>query len=230
MGQHNAHDPGQWVDFGYVDEAAFTQPPAEPSANEPAFSAQPLDGYTVIAEEFVIDDKAMADWYAANPSLGHRVTTAYIDAHHEQHPGEPSLTRMLSDGVRRGGGRGAQAGRIILDEVRHSNGERVDVDEFERFLGADLGFELTEWQEEVWRRAFGTDQPLRVIGAFDGNVYVGPPSEWYAEQFLSAAIWDEVARTPRADAEMLNRVIDDLATDVTAKIDRTECPKFPRAE
>lgn len=97
----------------------------------------------------------------------------------------------------------------------------------------DEVFVLDDWQRRLLLQLFGKPTPNGFQIGSRGQMVLGPvgaTSEQLAQQLIDRSIWDDVPRTPRADPEMLNRVIDDIATDVTAKIARTECPKFPRAE
>lgn len=174
--------------------------------------------YSIIDETFEFPpDFDWAAWNLANPSLG-RAIDATLVIHTHQAAEDTQLTRHLSEAVRnrRHRGRGLSGDRFILDELK-------------RFTEVEthLEFKLTDWQEDTLRMYLGVDDEHQVLGVLDGNMFVGPSSEYYAEQFLARAIWDEVARLPWRDGEMLNRVIDDIATDATAKI---MCPEFPRVE
>lgn len=180
------------------------------------------DDYEVIDEHFEFGH----EWIAANPVLGQPPTATFITEEYERALTAPPLTRNIAEGVWRGG-RGVHADRVILDESML--GQLRD-------FASSVKFELLEWQEEACRRMFGLDvvDDVTTPAFVSGPMYLGPVGALYDEcttgPFLDAAAWDAVPRTPRADPEMLNRVIDDIETDVTAKIARTECPRFPRAE
>lgn len=196
-----------------------------------------VDAYSVIDEQFVLDDDALAAFHAANPSLGQPVSTTYIT---EQHEAARSFTHRLAEGVRRGG-RGMAGGRFILDELTRRKAEQ--------FVGqmktAPIEFTLLEWQEDAVRRMFGLDVEAdddRVPAFISGPMYLGPVGATYDECTAAFGVTRDglvdwqlpdavlVPHKDRVTPDMLDRVIGDLATDVTAKIARTECPKFPRAD
>lgn len=223
--------PEGWDDFGHINETAladgtvFTDPSAD--LGPATFLTQPLDAYTVIDEQFVIDDDALAAWYAANTSLGEPVSITYIAGQHQAAAATSSLTRRLVDGARRSG-RGMTGGRFILDELTRRKAEQF----VEQMKTDPIKFTLLKWQEDAVRRMFGLDVEAdddRVHALISGPMYLGPVVATY-DHFVDWQLPDAVLVSRKVDPEMLNRVIDDLGTDVNAKIARTECPKFPRAD
>ncbi len=213
--------PDRWVNFGHIDGTAFSRQPAE--VGDARFTALPEEGYEIITDEFVIDDEQLADLYAANPSLGRAANVVHVSKQFRE-AASSTLNRMLVEGVQPRG-RGASRDRVILDELRQF-----------RAAAADLNLKLLDWQEKIVRQWFEVDDNLQMLGVHGTNFYFGPvgsPPILYDEcttSFLDSSVWDSVRPTPRNDGEMLNRVIDDIATDCTAKIAAIECPRFPRAD
>jgi hypothetical protein len=234
MDQHDTTDPGDaepprgtiFDEVAAYLDGDLTPPGFDPAGDAP-FVVERVGAYEVIDEEFVFAD-GPADWHTANPALGYRASVDWIAEQRLAALASSSFTHKLADGVRKQAGRGLHADRVILDES--------DLLRFREAASA-MKFELVEWQEDAVRRMFGLDvvpNDDRMPALISGPMYFGPVGAFYDEcttgPFLDAALWDAVPRTPRNDPEMLNGVIDDISTDVTAKIARTECPKFPRVD
>lgn len=168
-----------------------------------------------------------ADWITANPSLGVPPSPASAETLHKvAHPPELWTWATVSQWV---------------DHLAETD-ERFALTDWQKWLLVEIGKRGRVDQEfdrimfhasarrQYWRRWVEAELVSRAV---HGTVRNGPVGVFYdecTEPFLSELAWERVRRTPRNDPEMLNRVIDDIATDVTAKIARTECPQFPRVE
>ncbi len=182
---------------------------------------------------FVWDDSwdkvPLADWMAANPSIGVPPAPASVEALDKvAHPPEPWTWSTVSEWI-------------------------------DQLAETDQRFALTDWQKwllvEIGKRGRVDEQFRRIMfnardrrqyrrawlegelasRAVTGQVFAGPAGVTYDEcteplGWIDETVWAEVRPNPRNDSEMLNRVIDDLAT---VKIDMTThigCPKFPRTD
>jgi hypothetical protein len=168
-----------------------------------------------------------ADWITANPSLGVPPSPAsaeILDA--VAHPPEPWTWATVSQWV----------------DYLAEHDKRFALTDWQKWFLVEVGkrgrvdpqFTRILFHESSRRQFRRTQLEAELVSrAVRGTTVNGPVGVIYdecTEPFLSELAWDRARPNPRNDPEMLNRVIDDIATDVTTKIARTECPKFPRVE
>lgn len=120
----------------------------------------------------------------------------------------------------------------------------LSTDRVLQFIDEHTDFTLTSWQRNIFEQMYKDPEDFsrRLAAVLSGAIYrapVGTPPPITRrrkprhQRCTDWVIVDEVLMTldqPLKVDETRQRLIDEISEDVEAKIARTQCPRFPRAE